>query len=85
MLLSPLKEVVRHLQGLADTFGWKFIGLLWATYGASQGLGSGWLYLLQRYYFKDVLQLTAAKSQLLIAVCNIPWNIKVLTIALLKT
>lgn len=37
----------------------------------------GWLYILQKYYFKDILKLSPSESQLVAAVTRTPWNIKV--------
>lgn len=51
--------------------------MVFAVYGLNQGVGEGWLYVLQRYFFKDILILSPAHAQMLTAVARTPWNVKV--------
>jgi hypothetical protein len=70
-------DAVHFIMNLVDTFGWKFVGIVFAVYGLNQGVGEGWLYVLQRYFFKDILLLSPAHAQMLTAVARTPWNVKV--------
>jgi MFS family permease len=64
------------LNRLFTEFGWKFVFSVFIVYGVNQGMGEGWFYALQRYYFKDVMLLTPAMAQLMTAAARTPWNIK---------
>jgi hypothetical protein len=75
-LLSLPHDLYQYLHRLITVFDWKFVGMVMVVYGITEGFGEGWYYLFQRYYFKDILSLTASQSQLMAAVARTPWNIK---------
>ena len=65
------------VERLFTEFGWKFVFSVVIVYGLNQGMGEGWFYALQRYYFKDIMYLTPSVAQLMTAAARTPWNIKV--------
>ena len=75
---SPGPEMVTDsFNRLFDEFGWRFVLSVVIVYGINQGLGEGWFYALQRYYFKDIMYMTPSVAQLMTAAARTPWNIKV--------
>ena len=70
-------QLMNSVNRLFEEFGWKFVVSVVIVYGINQGMGEGWFYALQRYYFKDVMAMTPAVSQLMTAAARTPWNIKV--------
>jgi hypothetical protein len=75
-VLSLPHDFYQFLLRLITVFDWKFVGIVMVVYGITEGFGEGWYYLFQRYYFKDILHLTASQAQLMAAVARTPWNIK---------
>jgi hypothetical protein len=75
-LLFVPNAVFMFLNRLCDAFGFKFIGLLMAVYGLSQGLGENYMSMSSDYYLKDILKLEPAQAQAFKALTHLPWNIK---------
>ncbi|CAM9447900.1 unnamed protein product [Chrysoparadoxa australica] len=65
-----------YVKRLTDVFGWRFIALVVAVYGLSQGLGEELMSMGSLYFLKDERGFQPAQSELVSAIGHAPWNIK---------
>ena len=73
---STFKRFYDFFRIINCKFGYKFLTICFCVYGLSQGLGEGWYYPAQSYYFLDALKISAIKANSYSTITHLPWTIK---------
>lgn len=75
-IINSPTTIYKFVTNISDKFGWNFVIICTAIYGISQGLGEGWFYPAQNYYYLDVLKISPIQAQSYSVVTHAPWTIK---------
>lgn len=75
IIASP-STLYQFITNISDKFGWNFLIICTTIYGISQGLGEGWFYPAQNYYYLDVMKISPIQAQSYSVVTHAPWTIK---------